>query len=158
MTVDDDDNVIEMIRPGDAIGVEGRGGRPGREPESETGDTLPLPGDEYVACGRVSNKPQLMLCFILRDQSYELFPYGDLVRVRLAAPSTPGAGRVIRMRFAGDGVMDVKIEGRNLLELVHNLRRHRIPWLRETPTDRTFAAPRAVVITRIAIGLAEGRW
>jgi hypothetical protein len=156
--VDDDDNVIEMVRPGEASGTDGRGSRPGREPESETGDALPLPGDEYVACGRIGNHAEPMLCFILRDQSYELFPYGDLVRVRLTAPSMPGAGRVIRMRFVGDSVTDVRIEGRNLLELVHNLRRQRIPWLRETPTDRPFFDRRAVVITRIAIGLAEGRW
>lgn len=156
-TVDDDDNVMEMIRPDDAAGVDSHAGNTGREfPEVE--DALPQPGDDYLACGRISNKPETMLCFILRDQTYELFSYGDLVRARLAAPATPGAGPKLAMRFLGAGVTDVTLEGRRLLELVHNLRRHRIPWLRETPTTQTFVNRKAIIITRIAIGPGVGQW
>jgi hypothetical protein len=146
MTTVDDDNVIEMVRPGHS-----------KEP-AEGEDALPQPGDDYLACGRVSNKPETMLCFILRDQRYELFSYGNLVRVRLAAPATPTASRVLSLRFVGAGITDVTLEGRQLLELVHNLRRHRIPWLRETPTDRPFLDRKAIVITRITIALGEGHW
>jgi hypothetical protein len=154
-TVDDDHNVIELVRPGDATGLDSHAGKAGRElPEGE--DALPRPGDEYIAYGRVSNKPESMLCFILRDQTYELFSYGDLVRARLAAPALAAAGRVLSLRFLGAGITDVTLEGLRLLDLVHNLRRHRIPWLRETPTERTFVDRNAVVITRITIGLGEG--
>jgi hypothetical protein len=156
-TVDDDDNVIEMVRPGHTAGSEGHGGKTGREP-FEGEDALPQPGDEYLACGRISNKPETMLCFILRDQRYELFAYSGLVRARMAAPAGPGAARNLQLRFLGAGVTDVTLEGRRLLELVHNLRRHHIPWLRETPTDRPFLDRKAVVITRVTIALGEGHW
>jgi len=114
-------------------------------------DPLPQPEDDYVACGRVSNKPEAMLCLIRRDQSYELFPYGNLVRARLASLPSPGAGRMLRLRFLGAGVTDVRIEGRSLLDLMHDLQRHRIPWLREVPTDRPFLDRKGLVITRIAV-------
>ena len=77
---------------------------------------------------------------------------------RLDAPASPMAARTLSLRFVGAGVTDVVLEGRRLLELVHNLRRHRIPWLRETPTGRTFLDRNAVAITRITIGPAEGYW
>jgi len=115
-------------------------------------------GDDYLACGRASNKPETMLCLILRNQRYELFAYGDLVRARRDAPTSPVAARTLSLPFVGAGITDVVLEGRRLLELVHNLRRHRIPWLRETPTDRTFLDRKAVVITRITISPAEGQW
>ena len=62
------------------------------------------------------------------------------------------------LRFLGAGITDVTLEGRRLLDLVHNLRRHRIPWFRETPTERTIVDRNAVIITRINIGPAEGHW
>ncbi len=156
--MDAEGNVVEMPRPaGDAADLDGRLEKGYREaPDGE--DALPELGDDYLACGRISNKPETMLCVILRDQRYELFAYGDLVRVRLDAPASPTKARTLSLRFVGAGVTDVVLEGRRLLELVHNLRRHRIPWLRETPTDRTFLDRKAIVITRITIGPGGGQW
>jgi hypothetical protein len=156
-TVDDENNVIELVRPGEIGGVDDHAGKAGQEALNGE-NILPQPGDDYLACGRASNKPETMLCFILRDQRYELFSYGDLVRVRLSAPARPGAARTLSLRFLGAGITDATLEGLRLLELVHHLRRHRIPWLREAPTGRTFVDRKAVVITRITIGPGEGQW
>jgi hypothetical protein len=155
--VDDDDNVIEMVRPDESAGMDGHTRKAAGE-LAEGEDILPHPGDDYLACGRVSNRPEPMLCFILRDQTYELFSYSDLIRVRLSAPATATASRALTLRFLGAGFTDITLEGRRLLDLVHNLRRHRIPWLRETPTERTIVDRNAVIITRINIGPGEGHW
>lgn len=151
--MDDDEKVLELVRPSEVDGVTERRGEP-----AEGDDTLPQPGDDYLAAGRAGNRPEAMLCLILRDHSYQLFSYGSLVRARLAPSLTPAAGPALTLRFLADALTDVTFEGRRLVDLIHNLRRHRIPWLREAPTDRYFADRKAVAITRITIALAEGHW
>ena len=46
------------------------------------------------------------------------------------------SGTESQLRFLGAGVT---LEGRRLLDLVHNLRRHHIPWPRETPPTNRFS-------------------
>ena len=152
-----DDNVIGFGRSGMGLSdtLDLLDEKPPASTPGEAEDDFPRPGDEYTAAGRTSNKPEEMIAFLLRDQTEELFSYSGLERARLLPPAGPGQGRTLLMRFNGSIVTEVRIEGRNLRSLVPNLRRQRIPWLRETPTPGDFAVKAVTVITSVTIAEIE---
>ncbi len=118
-------------------------------------DPLPGPGDAYRAHGRVCNKRDVTIDFVLKDFTREGFSYADYERVRLAAAATPGGGDVMTVRFHGSTVTDVVIEGRNLDALYHHIGRHRMPWLWEHPSPARFTDANATIITRITFQEVE---
>jgi hypothetical protein len=125
-----------------------------RKPESEMsapdeGDTLPGMEDEYVACSRADNKPQLMLSLLKADDSVKSLSYSDLRWIDLKQGERAGSGPGLVLRFVG--VAEVWIEGRCLRSLVDCLRRHRIGWLRELPAGRDFREANVMVITRLDV-------
>ena len=69
----------------------------------------------------------------------------------------PGAGLTLQLRFVEAVVREVNPEGRNLLNIVRNLRRHRVPFLRELPIGGDFRGRKAVIITRISVTDGEAK-
>lgn len=109
----------------------------------ETGDPLPQPGDEYRAIGRNGNKPEPMLCFILQDQSLEIFSYASLTRVR--QHHADGKQRLV-LRFVETTVTEVHLDTRGAHDLAPSLRQHRVPWIRELPSGRDFIHAGPVIL------------
>jgi hypothetical protein len=129
-----------------------------RKPEPKTpvpdeDDTLPGPDEDYVACSRPDNKPQLMLSLLKADESVKSLSYSDLRWIDLNPGDKPGNGPGLVLRFVG--VAEVWIEGRCLRPLVDNLRRHRIGWLRELPAGRDFLGANVMVITHLDVREVE---
>lgn len=117
---------------------------------------LPLPGAAYEAFSRASNKPQLTVCFLLADATIKGLAYANLDSIDLVPGGSPGVGPAIVARFAGGmGIVEVRIEGRNLMVLYDKVRQHRIGWARELPPERDFIDHKATVINRISFGKAE---
>lgn len=138
-----DDEALLERSPARAQGeAAGRHGKPA----GEGGDPLPQPGDEYRAIGRNSNKPEPMLCFILHDQSLEMFAYANLTRVR---QRYAGGEQLFTLRFVEASVTEVHLEARGAPALAPALRQHRVPWIRELPAGREFAP--GPVIRRITL-------
>jgi hypothetical protein len=118
-------------------------------PAPDDADTLPGLEDDYAACSRPDNKPQLMLSLLKADESIKSLSYGDLRWVDLKPGDKPGNGPGLVLRFVG--VAEVRIEGRCLRPLIEDLRRHRIGWLRELPSGRDFRDANTMVITRMDV-------
>jgi hypothetical protein len=116
---------------------------------ADDADTLPGIEDDYAACSRPDNKPQLMLSLLKADESIKSLSYSDLRWVDLKPGDKPGNGPGLVLRFVG--VAEVRIEGRCLRPLVDDLRRHRIGWLRELPAGRDFRDANTLVITRLDV-------
>ena len=118
-------------------------------------DALPRPGDAYQAHSRAANKMQAMLCLIGMPPVQTCLAYSDLRWVGLLPPDKPGGGLTLLLRFIG--VADVRIEGRNLDELVEPLRRHCLMWLRlQLPTRLPQGGDDgAVVITGMSVKPVE---
>lgn len=114
-------------------------------------DPLPRAGNAYKAHARFSNKPELMLGLLQNALPLDAFAYGDLRRVRLLEPQTPGGGPVLWLRFVEAEITEVFMEGRNLLTLVEYIQMHRVRWLRECPRGKEPKDPAAAVITRITV-------
>lgn len=128
-----------------------------RDPEAAEGEFEPLPrtGDAYKAHSRYTNKPELMLGLITHAMPLEVFAYSDLRRVRLLPPQTPGGGPVLWLKFVEVEIVEVWIEGRNLLTLIDFLQQHRVRWLRECPKGKEPRDPEVTVITRIVLNTIE---
>ena len=118
------------------------------EPDAK-GEDWPLPGEDYRAHSRTSNKPELMLTLVKSDGSLTGLAYGDLRQWQFLPPATPGGRPVLVLRFYG--VCVVVVEGRHLDRLVPPLRRHLLAWLAELPAGRDFEEQAATVITRIEL-------
>lgn len=141
----DDDDVLD--RPRGRAGFESVLERYAKPPPDDVADTLPQPGDDYTALARPGNKPEPMLCFILRDESLEIFSYGNLTRVTQCFTE----GRlVLILRFVEAVITEVHVEGLGLHDLAPHLRQHRIPWIRELPGGRNLVQAE-IVVTRITI-------
>jgi hypothetical protein len=139
--MDDDATLLE--RPRDKAGLDSLLGRYARTEEGF--DTLPRPGDDYLAHARPGNKTEPMLCFIRSDQSLEILSYGHLARVRLLPCPAQGGGQSLLLRFVEAVVTEVRLEGRGLRTLPDYLRQHRIAWIRELPGGREFGQADSVV-------------
>jgi hypothetical protein len=120
---------------------------------ADDADTLPGLEDDYAACSRPDNKPQLMLSLLKADESVKSLSYSDLRWIDLKPGDKPGNGPGLVLRFVG--VAEVWVEGRCLRPLVDNLRRHRIGWLRELPAGRDFRDANTMVITHLDVREVE---
>lgn len=112
---------------------------------------LPLPGDAYVAHARIANGPVSTLFFLPKGQLPDGLNYSHLERVRMVEPEKPGGSPHLLLRFWCSVIVEVRIEGRNLLGLCDYLGRHLIHWLREHPTGHDDGDDAAVFIRRITI-------
>lgn len=123
-------------------------------PGMDDPDALPRPGSVYQARSRLSNKPELMLTFLLKDGSRKGFSYGDLRYVEfMPAGGTEGIHLLV-LRFVGVG--DVRLEGRNLDTLHDDVRRQLVAWVRERPPGRDYVEDRnALVVTGIDVTVLE---
>jgi hypothetical protein len=110
---------------------------------------LPLPGDEYVAYSRSSNKPTLSLRFVLADASVRGFSFASLDTFDLKPGEKPGQGPMLVLRFDGSKGTEAVLEGRHLDTLYDHLGDHRIRWVRELPPGRDFLDADKPVINRI---------
>jgi hypothetical protein len=153
-----EDKVIEMNRRSSSLlsmldetpGGTQRVRKPEPEPQiADEVDDLPGQDEEYVACSRPDNKPQLMLSLVKADASVTTLSYGDLRWIDLKPADKPGNGPGLVLRFVG--VAEVRIEGRRLRAVVDYLRRHRIGWLRELASGRDFRDANAMVITSMEV-------
>ncbi len=122
---------------------------------ADAADPLPRPGEPYQAHARHSNRPEMMIHFVLRDLSYEGFAYADCERVRLVPGEKPGSGPVLIMRFNGSVVTEVLIEGRHLHSMYHGIGLHLVPWLWEHPSPADFADDKATLIKQITFREVE---
>ena len=119
--------------------------------EIEVLDPLPRSADDYVACGRASNRTLVTLLIMLKDGSFDGFAYASLERVGLRPAAEIGEGNELTLRFSGSTVTEVRLKGRNLLRLFANIARHRTPWIRELPVERDFQPAGEAVVTSISV-------
>lgn len=143
--------VLETLRPGDIAGM----GEPSRQPVEPPADApeemFPRPEDEYRAHARPSNKPQAMVCFLMRGHpEFLVCSYANLDTI-MPATAGPGVAPAVVVRFTGAVVRDVRLEGRNLMPVVALLQQHRLQWLRELPTEQDYHDRKAPAITRISV-------
>ena len=113
-------------------------------------DLLPRPGDAYRACGHPSKEPERLIYFVTRDYDRKRFDYDDLERMSLVR-----SGDVMTLRFYGDVITEVVIEGRHLFSGYQWLGLHRLPWFWEHPSPAEFTDEKATLISRIAINAIE---
>ena len=78
---------------------------------------LPLPGDASVAHARIANGPLSTLFFLPKGQLPDGLTYSHLERVRMVEPEKPGGSPHLLLRFSCSVIIEVRIEGRNLLAL-----------------------------------------
>ena len=149
--MDDDPPLLDRTRPPSSLDtLLNRYARP----EEDLPDTIPQPGDDYTAIARPGNKPEPMLCFILRDQSLEIFSYGNLTRVR---QRFVGAGQLVTLRFVEAVITEVQVEGLGLHDLAPHLRQHRIPWIRASPPGATSSRPTGSSTGSTSVRLSDKR-
>jgi hypothetical protein len=84
------------------------------------------------------------------DYGRRTFDYADLKRLRLVR-----GGDVMTLRFKGDVITEVVIEGRNLLSVYESVGRHRLPWVWEHPSPAEFAAEDGTLVSRIRFNVVE---
>lgn len=157
------DDVRERVRDDQAAGTSllariEAGGRAaielperGLDGRAEEFELLPKAGDDYKAHSRPSNKPGTTLHIMLKDGTYDGFPWAGLDRIRLMRSEKTGGGMALVLTFAGARVLDVTISGRNLGYLHALLGQHRLAWIRELPSGIDFQDDAVIVITRIEI-------
>ena len=116
-------------------------------------DTLPVPGDGYLAHSRIDNKPEAMMSLLLKDWSVKTFAYGDLRFMDFQPGTEAGKSPVLVLRFTG--VAEVRLEGRHLRRLVDPLRRQRLAWLAERSPERDYVDENTVAITGVTIEALE---
>jgi hypothetical protein len=115
---------------------------------------LPTAATPYKAHSRLANKPLATLFFLPEGQLPDGFSYAILERVRMGEPRTPGGSPDLLLRFNGSAVTEVRVEGRNLLELCELIGRHLIHWVREHPGGRD-AGDGRVFVRRITFREVE---
>jgi hypothetical protein len=150
------ERAVQALRPGDIAGM----GEPGRPPAlppaalppvAEPDEMYPRPGDAYHAHARPSNKPESMVCFLMRSSpAFMVFSYANLDTI-MPVIDGPGGVPTVVIRFTGTVVRDVRLEGRNLMPVVAYLQQHRVHWVRELPTEQDFHDRKAPAVTRITV-------
>ncbi len=148
--------VIETLRPGDIAGM----GEPSRPPALPSSglplveapeEMFPRAGDPYRAHSRPSNKPEGMICFLMRGRpDFMIFSYANLDTI-MPAITGPEGDPAIVLRFSGTVIRDVRLEGRHLMPVVAYLQQHRLVWLRELPTEHDYYDQKDPAITRIVV-------
>jgi hypothetical protein len=117
--------------------------------EPDQADPLPRPGSPYIAHARQTSRPQVALFLVGRDGLPRGFPYADLRQFDMVASTEPGKGPVILLRFME---REVRIEGRELHSLYHQIGTHRMPWVWEMPGRSDRHGEAATVVTKITVG------
>ena len=131
---------------------------------SDDDSGLPGTGDSYKAAGTPAHDSLTRLCCVMgREEfqkggkAYRYFQY-----VHLDSDKDLGFtehGQVITLRFVGGAkLMEIKVYGRNLLQICDDIHLHRMPWIRAADRDYRSAdgAPdNKPVITEIRIEEVE---
>ena len=128
------------------------------QPPPKKSDPLPKPGDAYRPharfLNRLSAEPKL-IHFVRKDLTREGYAYSDLRRVSWQAPSEPGSGPVLVLRFVEAVITSVRITGRNLDDLHYWISEGCMPWIWEQAGGIRARNDDATVITGIAFAESE---
>ena len=97
-----------------------------------------------------------MLTFLLSNGLLDSLPYAKLEQFALREGDAEGDKRMLlrftsRRRNVFHRVADVRIEGRNLYDLLSYIGAHRVAWIRELPAGWEVADNTAPVVTRIFV-------
>jgi hypothetical protein len=98
-------------------------------------DALPRPGHIYRACpDHFSVAPLPTIFFLPGNGLPDGFSYSALERVRMVEGAKPGDGPILLLRFNTSVPVEVRVEGRGVLDLCDKVGRHLVHWLRAHPT------------------------
>jgi hypothetical protein len=128
------------------------GEQPGGDESAEENVLLPKPGDSYYAASRPSNRALLRLWVVIMREFKSGEPYRFYQYVHLDSDCTirfADNGQTLTLRFSGINPVEIKVHGRNLLQIADYISLHRIAVIREA--DRDFGQGNEPIITKIDI-------
>ena len=117
-------------------------------------DFLPEPADPYRAYARPGTRRYPMLAFAFPDGSITSYRFSDMRRMEYEPADAPDGLDVLDLHFSwpwAKAPATVRIEGRNLLDLVYFVGEELTGWLRVLPEGQPAKDPAMPVITRITL-------